>query len=75
MKFKIVDKSGECESHLILSDIDLNVNNKMIQSECRDGFIRIKNLSEEFEMKNIFISCSHPLILNFENLKLFSSIP
>jgi len=41
LKFKIVESSGECESFLILNDINLDSNNKMIQSECRDGFIRI----------------------------------
>ena len=37
--------------------------------------LRIRNCSSEFKIKNAFVSCSHPLVFNFENEHLFDELP
>ena len=39
----------------------------MIYSECCNGSIVIKNVNEGKLIRSAFISCSHPLLCNFEN--------
>lgn len=73
LKFKVIEESGEIEANLTLQSQNLHSDLNMIYTECKDGAISIKNLSE-YQIKNAFVSCSHPLMLNFENKMLFGSL-
>ena len=46
----------------------------MIFSECKNGFIKVKNTSSEYSMRHAFVSCSHPILFNFENSFLFDEL-
>lgn len=43
-------------------------------SELIEGTLRIQNQSPTMELKNAHVSCSHPLLVNFENTPLFDSL-
>jgi len=36
--------------------------------------LKIRNCSSAFELRDAFVSCSHPLMLNFENQLVFKSL-
>ena len=73
LKFKVIEESGEIEANLTVQSQNLNQDLNMIYTECKEGAINIKNLSN-YQIKNAFVSCSHPLMLNFENKMLFDSL-
>lgn len=70
LKFKVIEPSGEIESKLELSGVDLTNDNCMIYSECCNGAIKIKNMSRGMRVRSAFISCSHPLLCNFDNSRM-----
>lgn len=73
LKFKVIEESGEVEANLTVQSQNLSQDLNMIYTECKEGAINIKNLSH-YKIKNAFVSCSHPLMLNFENKMLFESL-
>jgi hypothetical protein len=70
LKFKVIEESGEIEANLTVQSQNLNQDLNMIYTECKEGAINIRNMSN-YQIKNAFVSCSHPLMLNFENKMLF----
>jgi len=74
LKFKVIDASGECDANVVLNGQDLQRDWRMIYSECKKGVLRIRNCSSEFKIKDAFVSCSHPLVFNFLNDRLFDEL-
>lgn len=73
LKFKVIEESGEIEANLTVQNQNLSQDLNMIYTECKEGAINIKNLSK-YKMENAFVSCSHPLMFNFENKMLLESL-
>lgn len=74
LKFNIVEASGECKMEFLLDGQDLTKNRNIVNYECRKGTIRVTNMSSTYSAKNSFVSCSHPIMLNFLNRKLFDEL-
>lgn len=53
---------------------DLKQDIRMIFSECKNGVIKVKNTSSVYTMRHAFVSCSHPILFNFENSFLFDEL-
>lgn len=70
LKFKAIEASGECQSDLIFQGQEIDKDQRLIYSECKDCVLKITNLSNQFQIKNAYVTCSHPLIFNFENQKV-----
>jgi len=73
LKFKVIEESGEIEANLTVQNQNISQDLNMIYTECKEGAINIKNLSK-YKMENAFVSCSHPLMFNFENKMLLESL-
>ena len=69
LKFKIVEASGDIDVELKLDALDV-VRDTLIYSECCDGKIILTNKTDGMKVRSAFISCSHPLICNFENVRV-----
>ena len=59
---------------MIIDGQDISTNKKLLFTEDKSGVIRIKNCSKTMAIKNGYINCSHPMIFNFENTRLFEEI-
>ena len=59
---------------MIINNHDIYENQKLLYTESKQGVIRVKNCSDTMKMKNAYINCSHPMIFNFENQKLFDEL-
>lgn len=67
VKFKVIEESGECSSQLIFKGQEIENDQQVIYSECKESVLKLTNLSSKFKIKNAFVMCSHPLLFNFEN--------
>lgn len=74
LKFKIIEASTECEAELILSNQDIKTDKVLFYSEQKEGFLRIKNCSGTTKLERAFITCSHPMLFNFQNMFLFQEL-
>ena len=74
LKFNIVEASGECKMEFLLDGQDITKNKNVVHYECRKGTIRVTNMSSTYSAKNCFVSCSHPIMLNFLTRKLFDEL-
>jgi hypothetical protein len=70
LKFKAIEESGECETQLVVKGQEIDKDRRIIFSECKKCIFRVKNLSKKFKIKNAYVTCSHPLLFNFENQKI-----
>lgn len=68
LAFKIIEASGDIDVELKLNSLDLG-RDSLIYSECCDGKLVITNKTAGMKVCSAFISCSHPLICNFENVR------
>ena len=74
LKFKIIEASTECEAELILSNQDIKSDKVLFYSEQKEGILRIRNCSSTTKLRQAFITCSHPMLFNFQNLLLFNEL-
>ena len=70
----MINESGEIATAMTIDNQELQHEVQMIYTECRNTAIKLKNLSPKFRIKNAFLSCSHPLVFNFENRSLLDSL-
>ena len=45
VKFKVIEESGECESQVIFNGQEIDTDQKIIYSECKESVLRLTNLS------------------------------
>jgi hypothetical protein len=70
LKFKAIETSGECVSQIIFRGQEIEKDQRLIYSECKDCVLKLSNMSLNYKILNAYVTCSHPLIFNFENKKI-----
>lgn len=48
----------------------LGQHSRLVFSETDSGFIKVKNLSKNHNIRNIYLLCSHPLVFDVFNTRL-----
>ena len=49
----------------------LGQHSRLVFSETDSGFLLVRNLSRQHTIRNIFMLCSHPLVFDLHNTRLY----
>lgn len=74
LKFLAIMETGNLNTSFKFSNQDVYEDNEVFFSEIKSGSLKVKNTSKTMLLKNGYVTCSHPLLVNFENTKLFDTL-
>jgi len=65
-----VHETADCSMKIVLNECEFDQGYRFELSEYKQGNIKLTNQSDKFTIFNSFISCSHPLLTNFDVLQI-----